>query len=52
MYEPPRGCWELNSGPLEEQLVFSTAEPYLQLQNLFFYEKIFTKILLGAGEVA
>ena len=20
-YEPQRGCWELNSGPLEEQLV-------------------------------
>ena len=25
--EPPRGCWELNSGPLEEQLVLLTAEP-------------------------
>ena len=29
--EPPRGCWELNSGPLEEQLVLLTAEPSLQL---------------------
>jgi hypothetical protein len=25
--EPPCGCWELNSGPLEEQL---TTEPSLQ----------------------
>ena len=25
----PRGCWELNSGPLEEQPVLSTAEPFL-----------------------
>jgi hypothetical protein len=23
-YEPPCGCWELNSGPLEEQLVLLT----------------------------
>jgi len=27
--EPPRGCWELNSGPLEEQSVLLTAEPSL-----------------------
>jgi len=26
-YEPPCGCWELNSGPLEEQLVLLTTEP-------------------------
>ena len=25
--EPPCGCWELNSEPLEEQLVLLTAEP-------------------------
>jgi hypothetical protein len=25
--EPPCGCWKLNSGPLEEQPVFLTAEP-------------------------
>jgi hypothetical protein len=25
--EPPCGCWEVNSGPLEEQSVFLTAEP-------------------------
>ncbi|XP_076403139.1 uncharacterized protein LOC143267692 [Peromyscus maniculatus bairdii] len=28
--EPPCGSWELNSGPLEEQPVLSTAEPSLQ----------------------
>jgi hypothetical protein len=28
--EPPCGCWELNSGPLEEQPVFLTIEPSLQ----------------------
>ena len=28
--EPPCGCWELNSGPLEEQAVLLTSEPSLQ----------------------
>ena len=28
--EPPCDCWELNSGPLEEQSVLLTAEPSLQ----------------------
>ena len=37
--EPPCGCWELNSRPLEEQSVLLTAEPispapYLTLLNL------------------
>jgi hypothetical protein len=27
--EPPYSCWELNSGPLEEQPVLLTAEPSL-----------------------
>ena len=27
--EPPCGCWELYSGPLEEQRVLLTAEPSL-----------------------
>jgi hypothetical protein len=27
--EPPCNCWELNSGPLEEQEVFLTTEPSL-----------------------
>ena len=34
--EPPCGCWELNSGPLENQLVFLTAEISLQPFLLFF----------------
>ena len=25
--EPPCGCWELNSGPLEEQVMLLTTEP-------------------------
>ena len=29
--EPSCSCWELNSGPLEEQAVFLTTEPPLQL---------------------
>jgi hypothetical protein len=28
--ESPCGCWDLNSGPLEEQSVLLTAEPFLQ----------------------
>ena len=28
--EPPYGCWELNSGPLEEQAMLLTTEPSLQ----------------------
>ena len=29
--ELPCGCWKLNPGPLQEQQVFLTAEPSLQL---------------------
>ena len=28
--EPQRGCWELNSGLLEEQPVYLTGKPSLQ----------------------
>jgi hypothetical protein len=28
--EPPRGCWELNSEPLEEELVLLATEASLQ----------------------
>ena len=31
--EPPCGCWELNSGTLEEQSVLLTTEPSLQPQG-------------------
>jgi len=34
--EPPCGCWDLNSGPLEEQSVLLTTEPILQLLISFF----------------
>ena len=48
--EPPCGCWELNSGPLEEQPVLLTSEPSLQpwstlvlffwvFLGFFFFEK-------------
>jgi hypothetical protein len=28
--EPPRGCWDLNSGPSEEQSALLTTEPSRQ----------------------
>jgi hypothetical protein len=34
--EPPCGCWDLNSGPLEDQPVLLTTEPSLQPPCLFF----------------
>ena len=34
--EPPCGCWELKSGPLEEQSVLLTTEPYLQPPESYF----------------
>jgi hypothetical protein len=34
--EPPCGCWELNSGALEEQSVLLTAESSLQPSSLIF----------------
>ena len=37
--EPPCGCWELNSGPLEEQAMLLTAEPSLQPLDFLFYLK-------------
>ena len=33
--EPPCGCWELDSGPLEEQPVLLTSEQSLQLPVCF-----------------
>ena len=36
--EPPCGCWELNSGPLEEQAMLLTTEPSLQPLFLIFLE--------------
>ena len=34
----PRDCWELNSGPLEEQLVLLLAEPSCQPQTHFDHD--------------
>jgi hypothetical protein len=39
--EPPCGCWELNSGPLEEQLVLLTTEPCLQPRSFFLFVCLF-----------
>jgi hypothetical protein len=33
-YEPPCGCWDLNSGPSEKQSVLLPTEPSLQLPIL------------------
>ena len=35
--EPSCGCWELNSGPLEEQAMLLTSEPSLQPLSSFSY---------------
>jgi hypothetical protein len=42
--EPPCGCWDLNSGPSEEQLVLLTTEPSLQL-NLIVFTKTNSKCI-------
>ena len=47
--ELPCGCWELNSGPLEEQSVLSTAEPSLQADLLYF--SLCMCMCFGTGEV-
>jgi hypothetical protein len=36
-FEPPCGCWDLNSGPLEEQSVLLTTEPSLQHPDSYSY---------------
>jgi hypothetical protein len=43
--ESPCGCWELNSGPLEEQPVLSTFESSLQSFSHLFE----TEFLCNAG---
>jgi len=45
--EPPCGCWELNSGPLEEQTVLLTAEPPLQPCDLLFLTQSATLCLFN-----
>jgi hypothetical protein len=46
-YEPPCGCWELNSGSLEEQTMLLTSEPCLQPQEQSSDKNIAYQSLLG-----
>ena len=46
--EPSCGCWELNSQLLEEQLVFLTAEPFLQPEIRLFILHYYRNPLLCA----
>ena len=46
--EPPCGCWELNSGPLEEQAVLLTAEPSHQPLQVVFHSFLFQTFALAA----
>ena len=43
--EPPCGCWEMNSGPLEEQAMLLTTEPSFQpfhsFLNIYFYVYVY-----------
>jgi len=43
------GCWDLNSGPLEGQSVFLTAEPSLQPQSRYFNWHVFPSSKLTVG---
>jgi len=45
--EPPCGCWELNSGPLEEQTVLLTSEPSLQPPALSISKTISSPYPMG-----
>ena len=57
--KPPCGCWDLNSGPLEGQLVLLTTEPSLQPQKIlltttqtFHPEKKFKRyVCLSQGDM-
>jgi hypothetical protein len=40
--EPPYGCWDLNSGPSEEQSVLSTAELSLEPPFIDFIRHVVT----------
>jgi hypothetical protein len=48
--EPPCGCWELNSGPLEEKPVLLTAESSLQSLESTFNGSVEAQLVLcGPG---
>ena len=44
---PPCNCWELNSGPLEEQLALLTAEPSLQPHCAKFHSFVWIFTCMG-----
>jgi hypothetical protein len=43
-YEPPCGCWELNSGPLDEQPVILTSEPSLHPSTAFLKDDLYIHV--------
>jgi hypothetical protein len=49
-YEPPCGCWELNSRPQEEESLLLTIEPSLQ-PGLVYLLPVSTEPLEGLGLV-
>jgi hypothetical protein len=51
--EPPCGCWDLNSGPLEGQSMLLTTEPSLQphLNNLNRVESLSFWTLSQMGDL-
>jgi hypothetical protein len=49
--EPPCGCWDLNLGPSEEQLVLLPAEPPHQPPNIFTAELLPNKAGTPPGPV-
>jgi E3 ubiquitin-protein ligase NEDD4 len=49
--EPPCRCWELNSGPLEEQLVLLTADTSLQAPDLILSRASTASVIAALGEL-
>lgn len=44
--EPSCDCWKLSLGPLQEQHVLLTSDPFLQLQALAFGETVYSSAWL------
>ena len=49
--KPPCGCWDLNSGPPEEQLVLLTVEPSLQPQFTTSTAIHYLQIIFSCGSM-
>jgi hypothetical protein len=47
--ELPHGCWDLNSGPLEGQLMLLTAEPSLQPPATHIFNPITWEVEAGGS---